>query len=304
MTDPVGSPLPLRRRARVLVGFLGAAIVVDLVAIGTEIGELAVLSDLDRGVDVSRETVDASDLRAGLAALAQLVLFIATVVAFLAWFFRAYRNLARIGAAGLRYRPGWSIGAWFVPILNLFRPKQIANDVWRASDPELPGNQGLAWRNRPVSALLHWWWALWLISSVAGNASNRAYLAAGTIDEQQSATQAAIAADALYVITAILAILVVRAVTGRQETRAERLRALLTGGAGGAQSTLGDGVPAAEGQPVSPEVAGGEAMEALGPAPPKPDIEDAEQWPDDHPALWDPITRKAYQRRYGKSPDL
>lgn len=31
-------------------------------------------------------------------------------------------------------------------------------------------------------------------------------------------------------------------------------------------------------------------------------IEDPEEWPDEHPAAWDAITRRAYQKRYGKPP--
>lgn len=31
-------------------------------------------------------------------------------------------------------------------------------------------------------------------------------------------------------------------------------------------------------------------------------IEDPEEWPDEHPATWDTITRRAYKKRYGKPP--
>ena len=32
---------------------------------------------------------------------------------------------------------GWAIGPWFVPILNLFRPWQIAVETWEGSDPDM-----------------------------------------------------------------------------------------------------------------------------------------------------------------------
>ena len=44
----------------------------------------------------------------------------------------------------LRYGTGWAIGAWFIPIFNLFRPKQIANDIDRASAPDAGHDQRLA----------------------------------------------------------------------------------------------------------------------------------------------------------------
>ncbi|HEX6780510.1 MAG TPA: DUF4328 domain-containing protein [Solirubrobacterales bacterium] len=83
---------------------------------------------------------------------------------FIAWFFQAYKNLRRLGVANMRWGNGWAIGAWFVPILGMWRPKQIANDVWRGSErgAELTGG----WRQGPVPALLHWWWGIFLLQGV------------------------------------------------------------------------------------------------------------------------------------------
>ena len=79
---------------------------------------------------------------------------------FIAWFFQAYKNLRRLGVANLRYGNGWAIGSWFVPILNWWRPKQIANDVWRGSEPGTEISSG--WKTVPVPSFLHWWWGLFL----------------------------------------------------------------------------------------------------------------------------------------------
>ena len=49
------------------------------------------------------------------------------------WMFRAYNNVDAVAPGARRYDGGWAIGSWFVPILNLFRPKQIINDIWRAA---------------------------------------------------------------------------------------------------------------------------------------------------------------------------
>src|SRR5688500_9966452 len=57
-------------------------------------------------------------------------------IVFLIWFHRAYSNAAGLANGRLRWGTGWSVGAWFVPILWWWRPKQIANDVWRAGDPK------------------------------------------------------------------------------------------------------------------------------------------------------------------------
>ena len=55
----------------------------------------------------------------------------------IAWTHRLYRNLEPLGFRELRFGSGWAVGGWFVPFLNLVRPKQIVNDIWRAGDPAL-----------------------------------------------------------------------------------------------------------------------------------------------------------------------
>jgi hypothetical protein len=35
---------------------------------------------------------------------------------------------------------------------------------------------------------------------------------------------------------------------------------------------------------------------------PQPFVEDPDEWPAEHPALWDTVTRRAYEKRYGKKP--
>ena len=208
-------PSPLKGRSSLLVGALVAGILVDAMALVFESIHLGILQDLDAGVDVSADEVDASDVRTGIAYLGQSLTYIVTVIVFLTWFSRAYRNLPRLGLFALRYTPGWAIGSWFVPFLNLFRPKQIANDLWRGSEPA-PGPKTLA-QHPTVPALVHWWWAVWILSSLVGNADARVYLQAETVPEQISASSLGIVGDVVYIASGIVTILFVRAMTRRQE---------------------------------------------------------------------------------------
>jgi hypothetical protein len=151
---------------------------------------------------------------------------LAAAVAFLFWFARAYYNLPRLGLTGLRWGRGWSIGAWFVPILNLIRPKRIANDVWRGSE----GPSAVAdvdWHSRPVDRLVHWWWAAWIVSGVVGWLFTRILLSGDEPTTQTELLDLArderlayfvdIASSLLLIPAAILAVLFVRQVTDRQE---------------------------------------------------------------------------------------
>jgi len=93
----------------------------------------------------------------GLSAL----VFLVSAGVFIAWFFRAYKNLRRLGVGNMRYGDGWAIGSWFVPILSLVRPKQMANDIWRGSERGV--ETSTQWRLVDVPSLVHWWWGLFLI---------------------------------------------------------------------------------------------------------------------------------------------
>jgi hypothetical protein len=215
---------PLLRPSQVATAGLALCILVNLAALAVEIDYRAVLQDLDSGVDVAVADVTAGENRTAVAALAQFVALFATAIAFIVWFRRAYRNTAGLGASGMRYKPGWSIGAWFVPILTLFRPKQITNDIWRASDPELP-RHATTWQANEVHGLIHWWWAIWIVATVFSNISTNFYLTAETLSEQLLASSMAAVANMVFIVAAVLAILIVRAITIRQEQREETFAA-------------------------------------------------------------------------------
>jgi hypothetical protein len=199
--------------------------VVALIAvIVADANYLSVLDDLRAGSGVERGEVpdaqDAVDATSGIWAL----LFLGSGIAFVAWFYRAYVNLGRMSVAALRYRPGWAIGAWFVPILNLFRPKQIANDVWRATEPQADRDSN-AWRSQAVSPLVHWWWALWMVGGILGGIATgladqnygEPLATRQVIDDEQNALTWNIVASLVLAAAAVLGALVVHRMGARED---------------------------------------------------------------------------------------
>jgi hypothetical protein len=163
------------------------------------------------------------------------ILLLLTALVFLLWFRRAYWNLLALGAGRLRYTGGWAVWGWLVPLLSLVRPKQLLNDVWRASDPALPVGQPEAWRRRPVPSVLTWWWLVFLASVVARAVTTESFhalaqvmtfgLLGRAIDLIRPTSGVQALADLLTAAAALLALRVVRMVTERQQARAERLGA-------------------------------------------------------------------------------
>jgi Domain of unknown function (DUF4328) len=210
---------PLERLARWVVGFLLAGVVADLAGIASGVAERSLLDRANTDF-ITRAEADANDLRQLIVGSVQSAIFVLTAVLFIAWFRRAYRNLPALGAYGLRYGSGWTIGGWFVPILSLWRPKQIANDIWRASDPELPPEEGAGWMDGHVPVLFQGWWAAYIAMSAVSSFAFRSGIGAEDLETTKSVNSAFLTADTLSVLTAVLAVFVVRRTTRRQNLRA------------------------------------------------------------------------------------
>lgn len=209
----------LRTRGWLACRWLGLNAAISLVTLLLSVWHLTIL---DRE-PLNFVAVDASNDRIGIASFAQIAIYVIGFVIFLTWLWRAYSNLPGLGVPDPRFRKGWAIGSWFVPFLNLFRPKQIVNDTWRAADPDRAVDAPSSWRDRPLSPLLNWWWAMWLLTGFVANYSYR--LPFETVEEDRVFTTADIVSSAVSIVAAVLAWLVVRRTTARQEARAERIRA-------------------------------------------------------------------------------
>lgn len=213
---------PLKGRAKWVVRLLVVGIVIDLIAVGSDVFERAFIERVESGELVTESEAEANDVRQGIVGGIQGAVFILTAAFFIAWFHRAYTNLRALGASSLRFGPGWAVGAWFVPILNIWRPKQIANDIWRGSNPVLPREAADAWQD-PVPPLFMFWWLAYLLGQSIYSAATRLSLRADDIPELKTVSSLLIAGDILWAIAGVLALAVVYRTTARQEARAAAL---------------------------------------------------------------------------------
>jgi hypothetical protein len=105
-----------------------------------------------------------------------LIVFIVSGVLILKWIHRANYNARQLGATDMAFTPGWSIGWYFIPIANLWKPYQAMKEIWKASsNPQ-------SWSTEPVSSMLPWWWFFWIVSGMLGNASFRLAMRAEEIN--------------------------------------------------------------------------------------------------------------------------
>ena len=135
-----------------------------VVQLGTAVSNLVDLNDLnsDQGlVDFAEEGSPASGVTSffGIFGLGAGILF-------LIWSHRAYRNIQRVGGR-TQFTTKWAVWSWVIPGLNLFRPKQVLDEIWRASAAGMR-LEGGSWRNAPVPARLMALWTSWVTSSIVG----------------------------------------------------------------------------------------------------------------------------------------
>lgn len=78
------------------------------------------------------------------------------------WFYRANKNIHAFGAKEIS-SPRMAVIWWFVPILGLWKPYSVAQQIWKASDPQSNFSNGTEWKKLPASRVIKLWWVLGLI---------------------------------------------------------------------------------------------------------------------------------------------
>ncbi len=117
--------------------FLYASISIDAIGLFSGVFQYQLLSDFKLGVYSSVELATAAgesnDKRQQIIGLFQYSIDIATIILFAMWIYRANFNARQLGAKNMKFTPGWSVGYYFIPFLNLWRPYQAMKEIWKAS---------------------------------------------------------------------------------------------------------------------------------------------------------------------------
>ena len=206
---------PTEGIAKFIIVLFYVLIGLQLVSIGSTYMQVQLLQGAAVG-DMTDEAADANDMRQLAIGVVILVAVITLAISYIIWLRRSYRNQTALGAQGLKYSPGWATAYWFIPILNLFRPYQVTKELYQTSDPASDGSN---WSYLPTAPLLGWWWAAWVISGIADRVSSRMVGGEPTIEQLLRSSWADIVTSVLAIIAAVLALMVVRVITERQNDK-------------------------------------------------------------------------------------
>ncbi len=208
---------------------LCALLVVDLLLFAAQMFMdfwlMRVAQDTIAGRQFLRRDLDLFDPLSTILALVHLVIRLIVALTFIGWLFRAYRNVPALGSGDTRYAPGWAILAFFVPILNLFRPYQILCEAWEAGEPYVEGDETERVDRRQRPALLGWW-ALWLVAGALSQLTFRMVLWEQAMRNPEQAlfeTRMGLVAACIAIVCDLLTVLLVRRLTNRQERRERAL---------------------------------------------------------------------------------
>ncbi|SOD84270.1 DUF4328 domain-containing protein [Streptomyces sp. Ag109_G2-15] len=206
------SPLGLGRATVVLLGLVALT---DLLAIGAGFGVYRVADDLARGSGAFGAALTGrahhADTLYTASGVAQTAMWLVCAVVFLVWLYRVRVNAEVFRPDGHSKARAWVIAGWVVPLANFWYPRRVVLDVWDASGPA---------GARPRHGLVNLWWALWLVTSQVGWLMQRAYGSAHTAADFREAALEVMISDAVDIVAAGLAVLVVLRLTRMQHQKA------------------------------------------------------------------------------------
>jgi hypothetical protein len=210
---------PIRGLALAAVAMLALEALVE--GVSAIIG-LRMLAMVDRIIadpeSVSSAEIDAGDALYSLSGIAETTALVVAGVVFVVWLFRARANAEGLVPWPHRRAKVWLVFGWVVPIVSLWFPKQIVDDIWNASRPNglYPTND---FRTAARSGLVQMWWIAWLISSWISNLVGRMLFRADDLETVRAAIVFDLVSIGLMIVATVPAILVVLRITEFQENR-------------------------------------------------------------------------------------
>lgn len=151
-----------------------------------------------------------------LMALSGVQIF--SLVYFLSWFRRAYGNLHRLRFLPLKHKEEMTVYSWFIPIINIFRPALIMNELWQKTKDGIKHFDS-SYSNSRGEIVIGVWWIL-LLSNFAGYI----YIYILLLDDSKEALVFAGQVIAVFDVVAIILIMITMKIVHTISKMEESLR--------------------------------------------------------------------------------
>jgi hypothetical protein len=201
-------------RGRLLYVLLVVCVICNMAAGNPAALQQHLQEKIASGAQVSTEAVARNDARVRGYEELQVGLFIVTGIVWLLWLHSAYGLLRLVGTRVTRFSPGWAVGCWFVPLVNLVRPYQVVKELRLRSHGLNATAEAVPRLSGEVTAL---WWLTWLAANIACLLYAALLGSATTAADVVSAAKIGYAGDNLEAAAALLAIYLVRQIRNAQK---------------------------------------------------------------------------------------
>jgi len=220
-----------RQRAYWAIALLVLIALLSVVSLVANLSERELLQRIKDGDRVTLEEVSANDDRQAAIARLSLTAFVASAFTFIFWFFLTYRNLYALGVRGLRYSAKWTWLGFLIPVLNAFRPYQVAKEIWDESG-SVPGHFDASSRQYNQAADILWmWWGSWLVLQTLDRIIVR-FTDDQTVDQLVTRNTAYIIIEVAYIVAAGITIRFIWSLTQRQELTGSAFQKLAAASSG------------------------------------------------------------------------
>ncbi|MFC7263986.1 DUF4328 domain-containing protein [Streptomyces lutosisoli] len=144
---------------------------------------------------------DASLHKSGFISMIFVYLMTLAIVLFLVWLVQSRRNAQELSPQASVPTRGWTIGAWFIPVVHFFVPRQLVLGIGRAISA--------SWEEKRDTTLVNLWWVAWITHALVLVAASR--VAPGSM-------AFLVVAEVLVIAAAVLVVLVIERITALQST--------------------------------------------------------------------------------------
>lgn len=199
---------PNGQRARNAITLIWIVLVLELISIISSYFQYNLLQTINNGGVISDELISENDTREQVIAFIYLIVYIISAVTFIQWFRRAYFNLHQ-KVNHLKLSEGWAAGSWFVPILSLYRPYKIMEELYQETI-NLFNSKGIPIYSNLTTSSLSLWWSLWIINNLFGQILFRYSMKAESIDELSLMSIGSIIENIIGIPLALITIKVIK----------------------------------------------------------------------------------------------
>lgn len=200
--------------SRALVVLFTLHAIVALAAAWSGVREIGLLERSRDGEEITGVEAESVDALSAAVGLIQTGLMVLTAATFVMWTHRVCRHAAWLSGRALQRSAGWVAGSFFVPFANLVIPYLGLKEAAVAS-----GGASRSGDGHGLLRLMPWWWTAWVVSNALGGVAARMMMRDDDVAGVLRSTWVMLGSDLLEVPAAILALSVVRGLTGLQTRR-------------------------------------------------------------------------------------